>query len=43
MLIEFNQQVDKIRDVLKGNIKEGLSLGIPAIDEYIRFKPSNLM
>jgi len=41
MLIEFNQQVDKIRDVLKGNIKEGLSLGIPAIDEYIRFKPSN--
>lgn len=41
MLIEFNQQVDKIRDVLKGNIKEGLSLGIPQIDEYIRFKPSN--
>lgn len=41
MLIEFNQQVDKIRDVLNGRIKEGLSLGIPAIDEYARFKPSN--
>jgi len=41
MLIEFNQQIEKIKDVLKGNIKEGLNLGIPAIDEYIRFKPSN--
>ena len=41
MLIQFDQQVDKINDILKGNIKEGLSLGIPSIDEYFRFKPSN--
>ena len=41
MLIEFNQQIDKINDILNGRIKEGLNLGIPAIDEYVRFKPSN--
>lgn len=41
MLIQFNQQVDKINDILAGRIKEGLSLGIKPIDEYLRFKPGN--
>lgn len=41
MIIEFNQQVDKINEIIAGNLKEGLSLGIPQIDEYLRFKPSN--
>lgn len=41
MLIQFNQQVDKINDILTGKIKEGLGLGEPAIDEYFRFKPNN--
>lgn len=41
MLIQFNQQVEKINDILTGKIKEGLSLGVPAIDEWLRFKPNS--
>lgn len=41
MLIQFNDEIDKIKSVIRGDIKEGLTLGVPAIDEYVRFKPSN--
>jgi hypothetical protein len=41
MLIDFNLVREKLNDVRLGNVKEGLKLGIPEIDEYIRFKPSN--
>ena len=42
MLIQFNDELDKIRLIRSGNYKEGLKLDIPEIDEYLRFKPSNL-
>lgn len=41
MLIDYNSVLSKLNDVREGRIKEGLKLGIPEIDEYFRFKPSN--
>lgn len=41
MLINYKSVLDKLNDVREGKIKEGLKLGIPEIDEYIRFKPAN--
>jgi len=41
MLIDYNSVLSKLNDVREGKIKEGLRLGIPEIDEYIRFKPGN--
>jgi len=41
MIVNIEEQLQKIRDIKSGRIKEGLRLGIPEIDEYIRFKPSN--
>jgi hypothetical protein len=41
MLIDYKAVLDKLNDVREGKIKEGLKLGIPEIDEYIRFKPAN--
>lgn len=41
MLIDYNKVKDKLNDVRLGNVKEGLKLGIPELDEYIRFKPGN--
>jgi energy-coupling factor transporter ATP-binding protein EcfA2 len=41
MLIDFSKQMDKLNDVRSGKFKEGLSLGVPGIDEYLRFKPGN--
>lgn len=41
MLINYESVLSKLNDVREGRIKEGLRLGIPDIDEYIRFKPSN--
>lgn len=32
---------DKILDIKYGRIKEGLKIGVPEIDEYLRFKKSN--
>ena len=32
---------EKIFDIKEGRIQEGLKIGIPDIDEYIRFKQGN--
>lgn len=42
MLVDINNQIEILRDIRKGNVKEGLKLDIPEIDEYFRFKPSNI-
>lgn len=42
MLINLNEQIQKLKDVKAGRIKEGERLGIPKIDEYMRFKKGNL-
>jgi len=41
MLINFDDTVKFLNDVRSGKVKEGLKLGIPEIDEWIRFKPRN--
>lgn len=41
MLINFDEQLDKLKKVRSGQIKEGLKLGVPQIDEYLRFKAGN--
>ena len=41
MLIQFNDELDKLRLVRNGQLKEGLKLDIPEVDQYLRFKPSN--
>lgn len=41
MLINLENQLDKLNKVRTGKIKEGLGLGIKAIDEHLRFKPGN--
>jgi hypothetical protein len=41
MLIDYNKQLDILKQIRSGKMKEGLKLDIPEIDEYIRFKTSN--
>tara|TARA_R100001443_G_scaffold67364_1_gene76162 strand:- start:3521 stop:4435 length:915 start_codon:yes stop_codon:yes gene_type:complete len=41
MIIQFNDEVNRLRQIRKGNLKEGLKLDIPEIDEHLRFKPNN--
>ena len=41
MIINFEDHLNKIKEVRSGNLKEGLKLDIPEIDEYFRFKTSN--
>lgn len=41
MIINTDNTFDFLQQVRNGNIKEGVRLGIPDIDQYIRFKPSN--
>jgi len=41
MLIDYKQQIEHLKEIRKGSIKEGAKYGLPEIDEYIRFKPSN--
>lgn len=41
MLIDYAKVVLKLDDVRQGKVREGLKLGIPQIDEYLRFKPAN--
>ena len=41
MLINFNDEVDKLRKIRSGKIKEGMRLGIPELDEHFRFKYGN--
>lgn len=41
MLIDITKQVEKLNDIRKGNIVEGLKLGISEIDDHFRFKKGN--
>jgi hypothetical protein len=39
MIINYSEQLEKLRQIRNGSVKEGLKLDIPSIDEYLRFKP----
>ena len=41
MLINFDDQINKLQDIRTGKVKEGLKLGFPTIDEHLRFKYGN--
>lgn len=41
MIVEFKDQLKKIRLVRSGKMKEGLKLDIPELDEHFRFKFTN--
>ena len=41
MLINYKEQIEIIKNIRCGKLKEGLKLDIPELDEYIRFKTSN--
>jgi len=41
MLIDYKKTSQHLNDIRSGKVKEGLKLGIPEIDDFIRFKPSN--
>lgn len=41
MLIEYNDELKYLSKIRSGEIKSGTSLGIPELDEYLRFKPGN--
>jgi len=41
MIINFEDHLNKIKQVRAGTIKEGLKLDIPEIDEHFRFKAGN--
>jgi hypothetical protein len=41
MLVNYQEQLNVIKNIRNGKLKEGLKLDIPELDEYIRFKPSN--
>ena len=41
MLINYEKVTAHLHDIRTGKIKEGLTLGIPEIDEYFRFKPAS--
>tara|TARA_E500000318_G_scaffold105680_1_gene112852 strand:+ start:1318 stop:2226 length:909 start_codon:yes stop_codon:yes gene_type:complete len=41
MLAEFDNEIQKIRDIRDKKIVEGIKLGVPEIDEYIRLKKGN--
>ena len=40
MTINYKEQLEKLRQIRNGSIKEGLRLDIPDIDEYLRFNPN---
>lgn len=41
MLINYNEQIEILGKIRRGEMQEGLKLDIPELDNYIRFKPSN--
>lgn len=41
MLIDYKKQIEHLKQIRKGNVKEGMRLGLNEIDEYFRFKPTN--
>ena len=42
MLINFEEQIGKLRNVRSGKIKEGYRLDIPQIDQHFRLKKGKL-
>ena len=41
MLINYEKVTEHLQNIRTGKIKEGLGLGFPEIDQFIRFKPQN--
>ena len=41
MLINFDDQINKLQDIRTGKVKEGVKLGFPSLDEHMRFKFGN--
>lgn len=41
MLINYEKVTEHLQNIRTGKIKEGLTLGIPEIDDFLRFKPQN--
>jgi hypothetical protein len=41
MLIDYNKQIQTIASIRRGELKQGLKLDIPEIDEYFRLKPQD--
>jgi len=41
MIIDYNEQLEKLRQIRNGSIKEGLRLDFEEIDEHLRFKAGN--
>ena len=41
MIAETNKIKERIFDIKNGKIVEGLKVGVPDIDEYIRYKQGN--
>jgi replicative DNA helicase len=41
MIIDFKEHLERIKQVRTGQIKEGLKVDIPEIDEHFRFKQGN--
>lgn len=41
MLINYREQIEHLQQIRKGNVKEGMKIDMPEIDEYLRFKPTN--
>ena len=41
MILEFNELKNKLNDIRTGKIKEAEKIGLPAIDDYLRFKYGN--
>ena len=41
MIIEFKDEIEKIRDIRNGKIREGYKLENEKIDEHFRFKSGN--
>ena len=43
MIAQAKKLQDKILDIKYGRVKEGLKIGVPEIDEHIRFKKNLLI
>lgn len=41
MIAQSKELKDKILDIKHGKVKEGLKIGVPQIDEYLRYKQGN--
>ena len=41
MIVDYQKEIEKLKLVRSGQIKEGLRLGIPTLDQHYRFKFTN--